>query len=253
MLARPVALVLPPSRGFPGHSAAALPVRAGVAYLPPSAACRIPAACPPLRRPRPMRPAARCWRCRWGWRRPAAALPAELRFRVVRQGSAIGTHRVGLRRDRGGADRADRGRHRGDAAGRHRLPLHPPLRGSLGRRPAGRRHLAARPQRQRDGDAGRGGRGRHPGAGQRRPLPPGRPRRRRSPGGTAGGFDRPLFANDTGKPLALRWTRSALPGGGTLWRATGEEESEATYAADGTWVGWKTRAEDGSTVVYERL
>ena len=65
-------------------------------------------------------------------------------------------------------------------------------------------------------------------------------------------FERPLFANDTGKPLALRWTHAALPGGGTLWRATGEEESEATYAADGTWTGWRTRAEDGSTVQYER-
>ena len=66
-------------------------------------------------------------------------------------------------------------------------------------------------------------------------------------------LDRPLFANDTGKPVALRWAHSALPGGGMLWRATGEEELEATYAADGTWTGWKTRAEDGSTVVYERL
>jgi hypothetical protein len=65
-------------------------------------------------------------------------------------------------------------------------------------------------------------------------------------------FAGPLFANDTGKSVSLRWTRSALPGGGTLWRATGGEESEGSYAADGTWTGWKTRAEDGSTVVYER-
>ena len=62
----------------------------------------------------------------------------------------------------------------------------------------------------------------------------------------------PLFANDTGQPLALRWSHQALPGGGTLWRATGEEESEGSYAADGTWIGWKTKAEDGSIVTYER-
>jgi hypothetical protein len=65
-------------------------------------------------------------------------------------------------------------------------------------------------------------------------------------------FTRPLFDNDSGKPLELRWTKRALPGGGTLWHASGEEESEGTYAADGTWTGWKTKAEDGSTVTYER-
>jgi hypothetical protein len=66
-------------------------------------------------------------------------------------------------------------------------------------------------------------------------------------------LSRPLFANDTGKALALRLAHSARPGGGEIWRATGEgEESEGQYAADGSWLGWKTKAEDGSIVTYER-
>lgn len=62
----------------------------------------------------------------------------------------------------------------------------------------------------------------------------------------------PLFDNATGRPLRLTLVRGALPGGGTRWTATGEEESEGTYAADGIWTGWRTKAEDGSTVIYER-
>ena len=30
------------------------------------------------------------------------------------------------------------------------------------------------------------------------------------------------------------------------------EQGIATYAADGTWLGWRTKGEDGSTVTYER-
>jgi hypothetical protein len=63
-------------------------------------------------------------------------------------------------------------------------------------------------------------------------------------------FAGPLFDNATGKPLDL--TRVALPGGGTLWRVAGDEQGEASYAADGTWFGWRTRGEDGSLVTYER-
>jgi uncharacterized protein DUF6134 len=64
---------------------------------------------------------------------------------------------------------------------------------------------------------------------------------------------RPLFDNDTGKPLQLRWTRAAAPGGAVRWRCAGDEEAEGIYAADGRWLGWTTRAEDGSTVTYERV
>jgi hypothetical protein len=34
--------------------------------------------------------------------------------------------------------------------------------------------------------------------------------------------------------------------------ATGDTESEGMYAADGTWLGWRTKGEDGSIVTYER-
>lgn len=65
-------------------------------------------------------------------------------------------------------------------------------------------------------------------------------------------FTRPLFDSETGEPLRLRWTRTALPGGAVRWQATDGEESEGTYAADGTWLDWKTKGEDGSIVTYER-
>ena len=63
---------------------------------------------------------------------------------------------------------------------------------------------------------------------------------------------RPLFDSDTGRPLQLRWTRQALPGGAVRWRASDAEESEGTYAADGTWLDWRTKGEDGSLVTYVR-
>jgi hypothetical protein len=183
---------------------------------------------------------------------PAAALPPALRFRVVRQGSAIGTHRVVFAETAAGLTARTevdiavtllgvtvfRFTHRfeeswaGDrlAGATSRLDRN----GSV----TEMRAVAAEDAIQVQGSAGRF---RLPA--EAAPLSWWDSRR----------LDRPLFANDTGKPLGLTWTRGALPGGGTLWRASGEEESEATYAADGTWVGWKTRAEDGSTVVYERL
>ncbi|MCO6416301.1 DUF6134 family protein [Siccirubricoccus sp. KC 17139] len=67
-------------------------------------------------------------------------------------------------------------------------------------------------------------------------------------------FDgRPLFANDTGKLLRLQVARTPLPGGGVRCRVSGEEESAASYGPDGTWLDWTHKAEDGSTVTYERL
>jgi hypothetical protein len=68
-------------------------------------------------------------------------------------------------------------------------------------------------------------------------------------------FGRPLFATDTGKPLgALAVARRPRPGGGEFLRVTGAgEESEAQYDAAGVFVAWWTRAEDGSVVSYERI
>lgn len=182
---------------------------------------------------------------------PAAALPAELRFQVVREGSPIGTHRVVF---------AEAG---GVLTARTEVDIAVKLLGVTVFRFshrfeeawAGDRLAGAASRLDRNGTVtemrataaegailvqGSAGRFRLPA--EAAPLSWWDSRR----------FAGPLFANDTGKSVSLRWTRSALPGGGTLWRATGEEESEGSYAADGTWTGWKTRAEDGSTVVYER-
>jgi hypothetical protein len=60
----------------------------------------------------------------------------------------------------------------------------------------------------------------------------------------------PLFANDTGRSLRLTWTQAARPGGGVRWRCVGDEEGEAGYGADGGWLDWQTRGEDGSQVTY---
>lgn len=181
---------------------------------------------------------------------PAAALPADLRFRVMRQGSRIGTHRVSIAASGEGLTARTevdiavtllgvtvfRFTHRfeevwsGDSltSASSRLDRN----GSV----TEMRAVAAQGAILVQGSAGR-----FRLAAEAAPLSWWDSRR----------LDRPLFANDTGKPVALRWSREARPDGGTLWRATGEEESEATYAADGRWTGWRTKAEDGSIVTYE--
>lgn len=63
---------------------------------------------------------------------------------------------------------------------------------------------------------------------------------------------RPLFDNARGKPLTLTWTRAALPNGGRRWSCTGDKESAGEWAADGTWIGWSTKGDDGSQVTYQR-
>jgi len=68
-------------------------------------------------------------------------------------------------------------------------------------------------------------------------------------------FGRPLFATDTGKPVTgLRVERLPRSGGGEILRvAGGGEDTESQYGPDGSWLAWQTRAEDGSTVRYERM
>ncbi len=181
---------------------------------------------------------------------PALALPAELRFHVLRQGSRIGTHRVAFGGDAGGLTARTevdilvkvlgvavfRFSHRFEEAW------------------SGDRLLWATSRRDRNGsvtemraeaaEAGilvQGSAGRFRLPAESAPLSWWDSRR------LAG----PLFANDTGKPLDLRWTRRPLPAGGALWQSSGEEVSEGIYAADGRWTSWKTQAEDGSTVTYE--
>ena len=60
----------------------------------------------------------------------------------------------------------------------------------------------------------------------------------------------PIFGTTTGRVMELRWSRRALPGGGFAIGCTGEVEAECLFAADGNWVGFSTRGDDGSTVTY---
>ncbi|MBB3898793.1 DUF6134 family protein [Roseococcus suduntuyensis] len=60
----------------------------------------------------------------------------------------------------------------------------------------------------------------------------------------------PLFGTSTGRPFELRWAREALAGGGTRWRTAGEIEAVLDYTAEGRWVGYSVRGDDGVTVSY---
>jgi hypothetical protein len=62
----------------------------------------------------------------------------------------------------------------------------------------------------------------------------------------------PLFDPRQGMVVAPQVTRSALPGGGTRVVLVGGEGADITYDAAGTWVGFATTGEDGSAVRYER-
>lgn len=59
----------------------------------------------------------------------------------------------------------------------------------------------------------------------------------------------PLFGTTTGKPLDLRWTREALPGG-VRWRTTGEIEAVLEFDTAGRWTAYQVTGDDGSTVIY---
>jgi hypothetical protein len=59
----------------------------------------------------------------------------------------------------------------------------------------------------------------------------------------------PLFGTTTGKPLDLRWTREAV-GGGVRWRTAGEIEAVLEFDAAGRWTAYQVKGDDGSTVIY---
>ncbi len=61
---------------------------------------------------------------------------------------------------------------------------------------------------------------------------------------------RPLFDGADGRPMALRWSRGAVPDGGALWTVAGEEDGDVGYAPDGSWRSLLVRGEDGSEVRY---
>lgn len=181
----------------------------------------------------------------------AAAPPAEYRFRVVREGSQIGTHHVAIAvageeltartdvdiavklagftvfrlthrfAETWAGDRLRLATSREDRKGRvTEMEAHAEGNALLVRGPDGAQRLPA--------DAA--------------PLTWWNP----------GRLNRPLFDNSTGKPLRVQWARAPVPGGGARWTGTGDTDSEGVYAADGTWLGWRTKGEDGSLVVYER-
>lgn len=60
----------------------------------------------------------------------------------------------------------------------------------------------------------------------------------------------PLFGTTTGKALDLRWTREAL-GQGVRWRTAGEIEAMLEFDAAGRWVTYQVKGDDGSSVTYE--
>ena len=184
--------------------------------------------------------------------RPALAAPGALRFRIMREGSAIGTHTVTL-------TEAD-----GALSARTLVAIQVKIMGITVFRLthdftevwSGGRLASVTSRHDRNGTvvtmsarADAGGLAVQGPAGAARlpaeaaPLSWWDSRR----------FNGPLFDNETGKPLSLQWSRSALAGGATRWRATGDTEGEATYSADGTWLDWKTKGDDGSLVTYERI
>lgn len=184
--------------------------------------------------------------------RPAGAVPDALRFRIMREGSAIGTHRVGFT-EAGGTLTA-----RTDVAIQVKVMSFTVFRLShvFTEVWSGNRLVSATSRHDRNGTVremavraeggallvtGTAGPQRLPA--EAAPLSWWDPRR----------FAGPLFDSETGKPLHLQWSRAALPNGGSRWRASGEEEGEGSYAADGTWLDWKTKGDDGSLVIYERI
>jgi hypothetical protein len=184
--------------------------------------------------------------------RPAAALPAEYRFRIMREGSQIGTHRVSFAPGGGNEMTA---RTEVDIAVRLAGFTVFRLTHRFAETWAGDRLRLATSSQDRNGKVtemearaeGNAVLVRGPEGAQRlpadaAPLTWWEPAR----------FNRPLFDNSTGKPVRVQWARAPLPGNGTRWVATGDTESEGMYAADGTWLGWRTKGEDGSIVTYER-
>lgn len=60
----------------------------------------------------------------------------------------------------------------------------------------------------------------------------------------------PLFGTTHGRASNLRWRREAVPGGGVRWHMTGDLEAMVEYDAAGRWVAHAVRGDDGSLVTY---
>jgi hypothetical protein len=60
----------------------------------------------------------------------------------------------------------------------------------------------------------------------------------------------PLFGTTTGKAIDLGWTREARAGGGVTWRTRGEIEAVVGFDAAGRWASYQVKGDDGSLVSY---
>lgn len=183
---------------------------------------------------------------------PAFAQPArDYRWRVMRNGTAIGTHNVSVT-ERGGeritvSENLVTPRVMGVVVYRYEHRLTEVSRGG--------RFVSVRSSLNRNGsiiqveaEAGpqgvtlRGPEGTLNLPAQAVPLAWWEPQR--FGGGT------PLFGTTTGKALDLRWTREALAGG-VRWRTAGEIEAVLEFDAAGRWVAYQVKGDDGSVVIYE--
>lgn len=60
----------------------------------------------------------------------------------------------------------------------------------------------------------------------------------------------PIFGTTTGKLMDVTFRQESRPGGGVRWSTTGEVEAVLDYNAAGRWVGYRVKGDDGSTVIY---
>lgn len=185
---------------------------------------------------------------------PAAAQPAQpadYRWKVVRNGSDIGTHTITFRRD-------------GDTlSALSEVIVIPRVLGVVVYRfehrytevTRGNRFVSVRSRLNRNGaiveveaDAAagavavRGTEGARSLPGDAAPLSWWQPQRF---GGAV-----PIFGTTTGKVMELRWTREARPGGGTRWRCAGEVDATLEFDSQGRWVAYSVLGDDGSMVSY---
>jgi hypothetical protein len=186
--------------------------------------------------------------------RAAGAAPGAVRFRILREGSAIGTHAVTLEEGAGGTRVARSAvdvvvRFAGVVVYRywHRFAETWGPEGRL---------LAVASRLERNGTPVALD-GRAEGGGFLLVGPEGT---QRLPAEVAplswwdhAIFRRPLFDARAGRALRVRAERTALPGGGFSLRVTGDDEGTATYDAAGRWASHAMKGEDGSAVVYERI
>jgi len=184
----------------------------------------------------------------------ARASPGAVRFRILREGSAVGTHAVTLEEAPGGARLA-----------RSTIDVVVRMMGVVVHRyqhrfaetwSADGRLLVVNSRMERNGTPtvleGRAGDGvfllHGPDGAQRLPADAA-PLSWWDPSI----FRRPLFDARTGRMLRVRVERAALPGGGFSLRITGDDEGAATYDATGRWASHALKGEDGSAVIYERI